>query len=42
MTEREPSEPSWGQLLRWSALLLAISLTVGAIAIPILRWFGID
>jgi hypothetical protein len=33
-------QPSAGELFRWAALLLAISLLVAAIAIPLLRWLG--
>ena len=36
--ERPP--PSALELFKWAAILLAISLTIAALAIPILRWLG--
>ena len=33
-------QPGALELVRWAALLLAISLLVAAIAIPLLRWLG--
>jgi len=35
-------QPTGVELLRWSAILLGISLLVAAIAIPLLRWLGLD
>jgi len=37
---RERPQPSARELFKWAAILLAVSLTIAAIAIPLLRWFG--
>jgi len=37
---REKVQPSALELFKWAAILLAISLTIAALAIPILRWLG--
>ena len=37
---RERAQPSALELFKWAAILLAISLTIAALAIPILRWLG--
>jgi hypothetical protein len=34
-------QPGALELLRWSAILLGVSLLVAAIAIPLLRWLGL-
>jgi len=34
--------PRWGAMLGWSALMLLASLTVAAVALPILHWLGFD
>jgi hypothetical protein len=34
--------PRLGPMLGWSALMLAASLAVAAIALPILHWLGFD
>lgn len=39
---REERRPRWGAMLGWSALMLAVSLLVAAIAVPVLRWLGFD
>lgn len=39
--DRKPG-PRWGPMLGWSALMLAVSLAVAAIALPILHWLGFD
>jgi hypothetical protein len=39
-TPRERPQPSALELFKWSAILLAISLAIAALAIPILRWLG--
>ena len=43
--ERDPPrterpQPTALELFKWAAILLAISLTIAALAIPILRWLG--
>jgi hypothetical protein len=43
--ERDPAPPERPQpgaleLVKWSAILVAISLAIAALAIPILRWLG--
>jgi hypothetical protein len=35
-------QPTGLELLRWSAILLGLSLLVAAIAIPLLRWLGLN
>ena len=35
-------EPTWRGMFKWAAVMLAISLTVGAISIPLLRLFGVE
>ncbi len=39
--ERPGHQPGALELLRWSALCLALSLLVAAVAIPLLRWLGL-
>jgi hypothetical protein len=38
---RDPERASLWDQMKWSLLMIAITLVVAAIAIPILRWFGI-
>jgi hypothetical protein len=43
--ERDPAppqrpQPSALELFKWAAILLALSLLIAAVAIPIVRWLG--
>ena len=35
-------QPGALELLRWSLILMGISLLIAALAIPLLRWLGLD
>ena len=39
---RRDGRPRLVPMIGWSALMLAASLTVAAIALPILHWLGFD
>lgn len=40
--EGEAPGPRWGAMVGWSVLMLAISLAVAALALPVLHWLGFD
>lgn len=42
MSAPRGEEPRLRAMLGWSALLLAGSLTVAAVALPVLHWLGFD
>lgn len=40
MLPRGRPQPGALELFKWSAILVAISLLIAALAIPIMRWLG--
>jgi hypothetical protein len=41
-SERDPRDPPLSAYLKWSLLMIGISILVALIATPILRWLGFD
>ena len=35
-------EPTWGAQLKWSAIMVGLSLLVALVSLPILHWLGFD
>jgi hypothetical protein len=35
-------EPGFLATLKWSAVMMVVTLVVAAVSIPILRWFGVE
>jgi hypothetical protein len=42
MSDGPTREPGFLTTLKWSAVILLLSLLVAAISIPLLRWFGVE
>lgn len=39
---RSPAQPSLWDHMKWSLLMVAISIVVASLAIPVLRWLGLQ
>jgi hypothetical protein len=40
--DRSAAQPSLWDHMKWSLLMVAVSIVVAALAIPVLRWLGLQ